>query len=200
MTALNIDYAAEAGLRRIVGGLRSVRLDAGLTQEALATGLPVRGRAVSEWETSAIEPTLRNLMLWSQKLNQRMVVIGRDGTVHMNPVAQRPGEPWFVFERRRLAFPLRNRRIALGMSQEQLGELVGVSKDSIQRWELSHVPPRPIAHVVWAQRLGYDLEIRPIVAGFRRTGSASASVRGPHTVTPTQTSNTRLIVTDTFDM
>lgn len=182
--ALEVDYAAEAGLRRIVGGLRSVRLDAGLSQNALAAGLPVRGRAVSEWETCAIEPTLENLFLWSQELDQRLVIIGRDGTVHMNPVAQRPGESWFVFERRRLAFPLRNRRIALGMSQERLGELVGVSKDSIQRWELTHTPPRPIAHIVWAQRLGYALEIRPVVAGLRRAGSALSGVQGPRAVAP----------------
>jgi len=182
--ALHVDYATERTFARIVGGLRSVRLDAGLTQKALATGLPVRGRAISEWESGAIEPTLGNLMLWSQELNQRMVVIGRDGTVHMNPVGQRPGESWFVFERRRLAFPLRNRRIALGMSQEQLGELVGVSKDSIQRWELAHVPPRPIAHIVWAQKLGYALEIRPIVAGLRRAGSALSGVQGPRAVAP----------------
>jgi len=73
----------------------------------------------------------------------------------------RPGESWEHFERRRLASPLRNRRLALGLSQTEVGNLIGVSRDSVQRWELACVPPRPIAHVVWAQKLGYALALRP---------------------------------------
>lgn len=39
---LHVDDAAEKNLAWIVGGLRSVRLDAGLSQSALSSGLPVR--------------------------------------------------------------------------------------------------------------------------------------------------------------
>jgi transcriptional regulator with XRE-family HTH domain len=179
--ALHVDYAAERTFARIVGALRAARLDAGLSQNALACGLPVRGRAVSEWETGAIEPTLGHLMQWSRELNWRLVVIGRDGEMRIGPARQHPGESWEVFERRRLAVPLRNRRLALGMAQGELGELVGVSRDSIQRWELTHVPPRPIAHIVWAQKLGYSLDVRAVSKGalrFRRAGSASAAQPG----------------------
>lgn len=187
--ALHVDYAAERALTRIVGGLRTARLDAGLSQNSVATGLPVRGRAVSEWETGAIEPTLGHLIQWSRELSRRLVVIGRDGELRTGPLRQRPGEPWEAFERRRLAVPLRNRRLALGMAQGELGELVGVSRDSIQRWELVRVPPRPIAHIVWAQKLGYTLDIQPVADGiprFRRTnsvfyreGNASAAPKLP---------------------
>ena len=166
--ALHVDYTAERTFTRIVGGLRSARLDAGLSQNALAVGMPFRGRAISEWETGAIEPTLGHLILWSHNLGRRLVIIGRDGELRIGPVRQRPGETFELFERRRLAVPLRNRRLALGMAQGELGALVGVSRDSIQRWELARVPPRPIAHVVWAQKLGYSLDLLAVPDGTRR--------------------------------
>jgi transcriptional regulator with XRE-family HTH domain len=173
--ALHVDAAAERALARIVAGLRTARLDAGLSQNTLSSGLPVRGRAISEWETGAIEPTLGHLILWSRELGRRLVIVGRDGEPRNGPIRQRPGDSWESFERRRLAIPLRNRRLALGMAQGELGRLVGVSRDSIQRWELVRVPPRPIAHVVWAQRLGYTLDVRPLADGvprLRRVGSS----------------------------
>ena len=170
---LNADIAAERAFARIIDGLRAARKEAGLSQNTLATGLPVRGRAVSEWETGAIEPTLGHLILWSRELGRRLVIIGRDGELRDGPMRQRSGESWESFERRRLAVPLRNRRLALGIAQGELGLLVGVSRDSIQRWELVRVPPRPIAHVVWAQKLGYALDVRPVgdgTARIRRAG------------------------------
>ena len=175
---LHVDAGAERALERIIKGLRAARLEVGISQNALAVGLPVRGRAVSEWETGAIEPTLGHLIQWSRELGRRLVVIGRDGEVRNGPLRQRPGEIWESFERRRLAVPLRNRRLALGMAQGALGELVGVSRDSIQRWELVRVPPRPIAHVVWARQLGYSLDVRPIAEaapGLRRPGPGPGS-------------------------
>ncbi|WP_194927803.1 helix-turn-helix transcriptional regulator [Catenulispora pinisilvae] len=173
--ALCADYAAERTFRRIVAGLRSARLEAGTSQNALSVGLPVRGRAISEWETGAIEPTLGHLILWSRALGRRLVIVGRDGNLRVGPSRPRPGELWEIFERRRLAVPLRNRRLALGMGQGELGRLVGVSRDSIQRWELVRVPPRPIAHVVWAQRLGYTLDVWPIAP---TTADGAGRLRG----------------------
>lgn len=174
MMALHVDIAAERTFARIIGGLRSARLDAGLSQNALSAGLPVRGRAISEWETGAIEPTLGHLIQWSRELGRRLVIIGRDGELRTGPVRPRPGETWEVFERRRLAVPLRNRRQALGMAQGELAELVGVTRDSIQRWELVRVPPRPIAHILWAQKLGCSLALRPIRVPSSRAVSASS--------------------------
>lgn len=161
---LHVDAEAESTFARIVGGLRTARLTADISQNALSSGLPVRGRAISEWETGAIEPTLDHLILWSRALGRRLVILGRDGDLRHGPSRPRPGESWEAFERRRLAVPLRNRRLALGVAQSELGRLVGVSRDSIQRWELVRVPPRPIAHVLWAQHLGYALDVRPLTA------------------------------------
>lgn len=160
-STLNVDSHAERTFATIIRSLRSARLDAGLSQNALSTGLPVRGRAISEWETGAIEPTLEHLIQCCGELHLRLVIAGRDGNPCKTPSPQRPGESWEHSERRRLATPLKERRVALGMGQGQLGELVGVSRDTIQRWELVRVPPRPISHVVWAQKLGYSLILLP---------------------------------------
>jgi len=158
---LHVDRVAESALASLTVTLRSERLANELTQNEVAFGMDVRGRAISEWESGTIQPKLRNLIEWSRRLNHRLVILGRVGEPLRGPSHQRPGETWEHFERRRLAVPLRNRRQALGLSQTELGELVGVSRDSIQRWELSRVPPRPIAHVVWAQKLGYSLVLLP---------------------------------------
>ncbi|WP_370361221.1 helix-turn-helix domain-containing protein [Catenulispora sp. MAP12-49] len=173
---------------RIIGALRSARLNAELTQNAVSEGLPVRGRAISEWETGAIEPTLGHLILWSRELSLRLVIVGSDGELRYGPQRQRPGEALEIFERRRLASPLRNRRQALGMSQGKLCELVGVTRDSIQRWELARVAPRPIAHVVWAQSLGYSIALRPIAMSDRRP--RRDAVRVPILLAPRQVTRT----------
>lgn len=161
-TLLRVDDKAYQTYAAIISDLRSARMNAKLSQEALASALSVRGRAVSEWETEAIKPTLGNLMGWSCELERRLTLINRNRELVDGPIRPLPGEPWDLFERRRLAVPLRNRRLGLGMTQEELGQLIGVSRDSIQRWELARVPPRPIAHVVWAQKLLYSLELRPV--------------------------------------
>ncbi|ACU77372.1 putative transcriptional regulator, XRE family [Catenulispora acidiphila DSM 44928] len=151
---LQVDDVAERAFVRIVGALRSVRVTSERSQNSLSTFLPVRGRAISEWETGAIQPKLSHLIQWSWELDRRLVIVGRDGELRNDSLRQRPGESWEVFERRRLATPLRNRRQAMGMAQGELADLVGVTRDSIQRWELVRVPPRPIALIVWAQKLG----------------------------------------------
>lgn len=160
--SLCVDETAHQNFAAIISGLRSARLNAGLTQETLASGLPVRARAISQWETGAVEPTLGNLIRWSYALDHSLVITDHKRKLVNGPVHQPRGESREIFERRRLATPLRNRRHALRMTQEELSQLIGVSRDSVQRWELAWVPPRPISHVVWAQMLGYTLGLRPI--------------------------------------
>lgn len=159
---LNIDDAAKETLAQVIGDLRSARLDAGTSQNALSAGLPVRGRAISEWENGAMEPTLCHLIHWSRKLDRRLVITGLDGSQCDGLLRSRTREPWKSFERRRLASPLRIRREILGLTQADLGQLIGVSRDSISRWELVRVPPRSIALIVWAQKLEYSVAIRPV--------------------------------------
>lgn len=90
------------------------------------------------------------------------MIVGPDGEVRTGPVRPLRGEPWEVFDRRRLAVPLRNRRLFLGLAQGEFGRRVGVSRDSIQRWELARVPPRPMSLIVWAQKLDCSVAMQPI--------------------------------------
>jgi transcriptional regulator with XRE-family HTH domain len=159
---LHVDDTAEKILAWIVGSLRSARQDAGLSQNALSSGLPVRGRAISEWETGSVEPTLKHLMQWSRGLGQRLVIVGRDGELRNGSPALRASHAWEAFERRRLASPLRNHRLTARLTQEKLGQLVGVSRASIERWEHARGPRRPIALIVWAHKLECSVTLRPI--------------------------------------
>ncbi|WP_194917604.1 helix-turn-helix transcriptional regulator [Catenulispora rubra] len=169
--ALLIDGAAELTYARIVADLKRARKDAGLSRNALSSPLPVRGRAISEWETRVEEPTLQHLIQWSRALDYRLAIVSQSGLLRQEITRPRVGEGRESFEQRRLTRPLRNRRVALGLSQAGLGELVGVSRDSIQRWELCLVPPRSIALVVWAQKLGCSVVVRPV----RESGLAWSS-------------------------
>jgi transcriptional regulator with XRE-family HTH domain len=57
---------------------------------------------------------------------------------------------------------LRSRRAVFGLTQEELALILGVSRDTISRWELALVPPRPIALIVWAQQLGRSIDLRKV--------------------------------------
>lgn len=148
----------------IARGLRDVRLNAKRSQDDVACGLPVRGRAVSEWETGAAEPILMHLIQWARELECCLVLVDRAGRAFKSPQRQRSGESWEVFQRRCTAARLRDLRISRGMPLQALAEIVGVCRDSVQRWEMLRVPPRPIAHVVWAQAFGLTLAVRLISA------------------------------------
>lgn len=89
---LHIDYAAERTYARMVGGLRSARVAAGLSQNEVAVGLPVRGRAISEWECGGIQPKLPNLIGWSERLDHRLAVLSHAGELLPGPTRPRPGE------------------------------------------------------------------------------------------------------------
>jgi len=108
---------------------------------------------------------MKHLIQWSHALDLRLVIVGRDGGLRPGPARRRAGETWEIFSRRRLAVPLRNRRLALRLTLPELGGLVGVSRDSIHRWELTYTPPRPIALIVWAQKLTYSAALQSVKNG-----------------------------------
>ncbi|MBS2554578.1 transcriptional regulator [Catenulispora sp. NL8] len=178
---LHVDFAAERNYAGIFGRLRSERLAAGLSQSTVASWFSIRARAVSEWETGAVQPTLDHLILLSGELGWRLVIVDRRG-VSRGP-QQRPGESWVVFERRRLATPLKSRRLAWGLTQGELGQRVGVSRETIQRWEVARTSPRPMGLIVWAQKTNYCLGLRPMGAAERRVVPVrlSGSLRVPKT-------------------
>lgn len=163
---LHINEEAERTYARLISNLRSARQELHVSQNTLSSNLPVRGRAISEWETGAIEPTMNHLILWSDSVRLRLEIVERDNVVLNRPIHHRAGESWLIFERRRLADPLKHRRVATGLAQEHLSHLIGVSRDSVSRWESARVPYRPMALVVWAQVLGYSVALRPTTAAL----------------------------------
>ncbi|MEY9887680.1 transcriptional regulator with XRE-family HTH domain [Catenulispora sp. MAP5-51] len=159
---LKVDEAAKHAFVQVVGKLRSLRRDARISQAALSSRVGVRGKTISQWENLRLDPTLMNLTRWSGGLDRCLVIIGPDGKVLLpEPLWLLPGETRDSFELRRLAGPLKSRRQALKMNQKALGQLVGVSGSSISYWELTCIPPRSIAQIVWAQKLGCSMALWP---------------------------------------
>jgi transcriptional regulator with XRE-family HTH domain len=167
---LKVDEAAKYDFVQIVGKLRSLRRDARISQAALSSRVGVRGKTISEWENLRLDPTLVNLTRWSGGLDRCLVVVGPDGKVLLpEPLWLLPGETRDSFELRRLAEPLKSRRQALKLNQKALGQLVGVSGSSISYWELTRIPPRSIAQIVWAQKLGCSIALWPKDLVLRET-------------------------------
>jgi transcriptional regulator with XRE-family HTH domain len=148
-------------LSGILHALREERLASGRTQDVLAVALPVRGRAISEWESETNGPCLNNLILWAAAMDRRLVIVDR-GAVVCSDVRQLPNESWVRSERRRLANPLEKRRIDRGVTQLGLATRIGVSKATVQRWESVEVAPRSIALIVWALALECSLGLRVV--------------------------------------
>lgn len=157
---LKVDRATNDAFVQLISELRLIRRDARISQAALSSRVGVRGNRVSDWENLRSAPTLVNLTRWSGVLDRCLVVVGPDGKVLLpEPLSLLPSEA--SDELRRLAEPLKKRRKALNLSQRALGRLVGVSGSSISYWELTCIPPRPIAQIVWAQKLGCSIALRP---------------------------------------
>lgn len=114
---------------------------------------------------------MEHLIEWADGLNLRLVIWNLNGPPFAS-VRQQAGEDWYQYERRRLAVPLKIRRQALGWSQLKLGEQIGVTKDSIQRWELVKTPPSVMAKIVWVQALGYRLGLQEVKSPIQLIAAA----------------------------
>ena len=51
---------------------------------------------------------------------------------------------------------LRRQRLAAGLSQLQLGQIVGIRKATISRYETGHCEPRPVVRYALRMALGLD--------------------------------------------
>ena len=159
---LKVNSTANRAFVQLVGELTLVRRRARISQTALSSRVGVRGKSISEWENLRSGPTLVNLTRWSGGLGRRFVIVGPDCEVlSPEPPSVLPNETRDTFDLRRLAGPLKSRRKALGLSQKDVGRFVGVSGSAISYWELTRIPPRPIAQIVWAHKLGCSVALRP---------------------------------------
>jgi transcriptional regulator with XRE-family HTH domain len=75
----------------------------------------------------------------------------------------------------RLRARLRERRIQLGLTQDDVAELVGVSERTFQKWEQGSLHPATPALVLWAQALHWEVRVTHLAEA-----DWVCSVHGPH--------------------
>lgn len=160
---LRITVAAQRRLREIQTQLLLARRAAELTQTSLSSLAGVSTRALQAWEKGSDAPNVDHLLCWVRELGFRIAITESAGGSATPMVAElQDGDSWEAREMRRLALPLRTRRRERKLSQADLGLLIGVSRSSLQRWEDGNMFPRSIALIVWADRLGYSVELEPV--------------------------------------
>jgi transcriptional regulator with XRE-family HTH domain len=160
---LRVNGAAQRRLNAIQSQLLATRLAAGMSRASLGDLLSISSRTLRDWEKCYSSPGLANALNWARTLGFRLVVTDR--LTGPQPIAAAPdgdGALWEVQEMRRLAPPLKARRLARKISQTDLGLICGVTRSSLQRWEDAERLPRLVALIVWADRLDFIVELRPL--------------------------------------
>ncbi|WP_194892262.1 helix-turn-helix transcriptional regulator [Catenulispora pinisilvae] len=161
--ALRVNAAAQRRSNAIQSQLLAARETTGLSRESLSEVLEVSNRTLRDWERRYESPSFTNLLRWAHELGFRLAIVDRQGGPEPPCPTPEDGAPWEVQEIRRLAPPLKSRRLARKISQTDLGLIIGVSRSSLQRWEDGEQLPRLIALIVWADRLDLTVELHPLV-------------------------------------
>lgn len=107
--------------------LKNLRKAAGITQQELADKLNVHPQTVSKWERGITEPDIAQLGELASTLGislEKLLDCNEGEVVYSG-----------TFSARGLGTMIYACRSAAGESQEQLGELTGVSADAVSRWE-----------------------------------------------------------------
>lgn len=127
------------------GRLRAIRKRLGLTQAALAARLGQDEKQVCRWELGRQAPHR-----WiAARIDLTLRVLeGHPAEGPQNPLTyfdltrwrRRPPGDGVPIRPKTFGEYLRHRRLALGLSQEQAGRLLGVSRAVVYRWERDSVP------------------------------------------------------------
>jgi len=108
--------------------LKSIRKKFELSQDELAELLDVAPGTISQWETGQTKPRSNNkariITLRDMEKSKVDEILGREG-----------GEPEWSGDR------LRQLRESQGMTQEEVGELLGVSPNTVSGWESGRTQP-----------------------------------------------------------
>ena len=161
--ALRVNAAAQRRSNAIQSQLLAARETTGQSRESLSEILEVSNRTLRDWERRYESPSFTNLLRWARELGFRLAIVDRRGGPEPPRATAEDDAPWEVQEIRRLAPPLKSRRLARKISQTDLGLIIGVSRSSLQRWEDGEQLPRLIALIVWADRLDLTVELHPLV-------------------------------------
>lgn len=149
---------AAAGL---VEQLARARRQQGVTQVDVAAAIGVTTAAVCGWEAHRDWPSPGSLCLWAMALGRSVrVVDDASGRWLSVSVAPRAGEAPQWYWLRCTVRTLRDVRREAGLTQAQVGELLGVSGWSVQMWENSRRVPALSRLLEWCGVLGCRLEVR----------------------------------------
>ncbi|WP_034270621.1 helix-turn-helix transcriptional regulator [Actinospica robiniae] len=162
MTGAHADPAAQARAARWMAELREARIEADLTQQAVAEALGVRASSVTEWEGGRLA-SWENFCAFGREIGVRLVVLDRDGRRRDGAANVVAGEPWERTELRRLAVALRAERAAIGLSRAAVAAEIGISPWSFAHLERAQLSPRLIVLASWVGSLKSDIQWQPIV-------------------------------------
>ena len=148
-------------LAELVAYLADTRRRQRVTQARLGEALGLTGVSIANWEGGRI-PSAGNFVQWADALGRRLVVVDGDRAVWSaaRPVPRLGGEAVYLYRLRVLALTLRNVRLEAGLTQEAVGERLGVSPWTVQMWENARRLPRMPRLADWCDALGCRLELR----------------------------------------
>lgn len=140
--------------------LRLAREAEGLSLRELAREAGISSRSLPDWERGPESPHLLRAVRWAGFFGFRLQVV--DAATEIDVCGDEPGESafWDESETLRLIAGLRSRREARGLSQEELGRLLGYSTSSIVKREWGGQCPSLVDFIEWAACLKCRTELR----------------------------------------
>lgn len=118
--------------------LQILRKEKGFTQDALAAEIGVSRQAISKWESGCAYPDLDNAQILCKYF---CVNINTLFNPEINEISREANEN-IEFNYSAVGSNIKEIRTSKGISQEGLGEILGVSRQSVSRWESGAAIPK----------------------------------------------------------
>lgn len=134
--------------------LQQLRRSAKLTQDEFAAHIGTSRQAVSKWESGTAYPDLKNLQIICEFFR-----ISPDQLLNEKRELTDPNEGFSRFDPNGLGINIRSVRIARGIGQEGLAELLGVSRQSVSKWENGAALPKTELLLTIIKELDTDLGV-----------------------------------------
>ena len=141
--------------------LQQLRRNAKLTQDEFAAIIEISRQAISKWESGKAYPDLKKLQIICKFFN-----VSPDLLLNDKCELSDANEEYYPFDLAELGNHIQNVRIARGIRQENLAELLGVSRQSLSKWENGTVIPKTEFLIMIMKKLDTDMgELLPPALG-----------------------------------
>lgn len=154
--------------------LRRLRAESGLTQEQFGKIAGVSGKAVSTWESGSKTPRFQSIQLLCSHFGIDLNDFANSNISHCETCAGSSA----AARGNEIGDRIRSCRLQLGLTQTQLGSLLGVKKNAVSKWECGRVSDVPLSKI----RAMADLFHVPV------SYLADDSMSAPTTLKPANTS------------